>query len=31
MIDPLVPDPETAEKVLDEMLMAQADYLPQFR
>jgi len=30
MIDPLVPDPETAEKVLDEMLMAQADYLPQF-
>jgi alpha-galactosidase len=30
MIDPLVPDPETAEKILDEMLIAQAVYLPQF-
>jgi len=31
IIDPLVPDPETAEKILDEMLVAQADYLPQFQ
>jgi len=30
IIDPLMPDPETAEKILDEMLVAQADYLPQF-
>jgi 6-phospho-beta-glucosidase len=30
MIDPLVPDPETAAKILDEMLIAQKDYLPQF-
>lgn len=30
IIDPLVPNPEAAEKVLDEMLLAQADYLPQF-
>lgn len=31
MIDPLVPDPQTAEKILDEMLVAQADLLPQFQ
>jgi alpha-galactosidase len=31
MIDPLVPDPAAAEKILDEMLKAQADLLPQFR
>jgi alpha-galactosidase len=31
IIDPLTPDPQTAEKILDEMLVAQADYLPQFR
>jgi alpha-galactosidase len=30
MLDPLVPDPDIAEKVLDEMLIAQRDYLPQF-
>jgi len=30
LIDPLVPDPETAAKILDEMLIAQKDYLPQF-
>jgi alpha-galactosidase len=30
-IDPLMPDPRTAEKILDEMLVAQADYLPQFK
>jgi alpha-galactosidase len=30
MIDPCVPDPATAEKVLEEMLLAQADLLPQF-
>ena len=30
MIDPLVPDPETAARILDEMLIAQKDYLPQF-
>ncbi len=31
IIDPLVPDPQTAEKILNEMLIAQADYLPQFK
>jgi alpha-galactosidase len=31
VIDPLVPDPEAAERILDEMLVAQADYLPQFQ
>jgi alpha-galactosidase len=31
ILDPLVPDPEIAEKILDEMLVAQADYLPQFQ
>jgi alpha-galactosidase len=31
MIDPLVPDPATADKILDEMLVAQADLLPQFQ
>jgi alpha-galactosidase len=30
MIDPLVPDPATAAKMLDEVLIAQAEYLPQF-
>jgi alpha-galactosidase/6-phospho-beta-glucosidase family protein len=31
MIDPCVPDPSTAAKILDEMLLAQADLLPQFQ
>lgn len=31
IVDPTVPDPETAEKVLDEMLVAQSDLLPQFQ
>ena len=31
MIEPNVPDPATAEKILDEMLLAQAELLPQFR
>jgi len=31
ILDPLVPDPATAEKILDEMLVAQAEYLPQFK
>lgn len=31
IIDPTVPDPETAQKILDEGLRLQADYLPQFR
>ena len=31
IIDPAVPDPHTAEKILDEMLHAQADLLPQFQ
>jgi len=30
IVDPCVPDPVTAEKILDEMLVLQADYLPQF-
>ncbi len=30
MLDPLVPDPDIAEKLLDEMLVAQKAYLPQF-
>lgn len=30
IIDPTVPDPMTAEKILDEGLRLQADYLPQF-
>jgi alpha-galactosidase len=30
MLDPLVPNPDIAAKVLDEMLIAQKDYLPQF-
>jgi alpha-galactosidase len=30
IIDPNVPSPDVAAKVLDEMLIAQADYLPQF-
>jgi alpha-galactosidase len=30
IIDPLVPDPQAAERILDEMLVAQADLLPQF-
>jgi len=30
ILDPLVPDPDAAEKILDEMLVAQKDYLPQF-
>ena len=31
IIDPNVPDPATAEKILDEMLLAQAELLPQFQ
>jgi alpha-galactosidase/6-phospho-beta-glucosidase family protein len=31
MIDPCVPDPAAAQKILDEMLVAQADLLPQFQ
>jgi alpha-galactosidase/6-phospho-beta-glucosidase family protein len=31
ILDPLVPNPEVAEKILDEMLVAQAGYLPQFQ
>jgi alpha-galactosidase/6-phospho-beta-glucosidase family protein len=31
IIDPTIPDPATAEKILDEMLIAQADMLPQFK
>jgi alpha-galactosidase len=30
LIDPTVPDPDAAEKILDEGLRLQADYLPQF-
>jgi alpha-galactosidase len=30
ILDPLVPDPDTAEKILDELLIAEKDYLPQF-
>ena len=30
IIDPAVPNPATAEKILDEMMVAQAEYLPQF-
>jgi alpha-galactosidase/6-phospho-beta-glucosidase family protein len=28
ILDPLVPNPAVAENILDEMLVAQADYLP---
>ena len=31
IIDPCVPDPTTAEKILDEMLIAEAELLPQFQ
>lgn len=31
IIDPTIPDPTTAEKILDEMLIAQAELLPQFK
>jgi alpha-galactosidase len=31
MIDPCVPDPSAARKILDEMLVLQADLLPQFK
>lgn len=31
IIDPCVPSPSAAAKILDEMLIAQADLLPQFR
>ncbi len=31
LIDPTVPDPQSAQKMLDEMLLAQAELLPQFR
>jgi len=30
IIDPAVPSPAAAEKILEEMLVAQKDYLPQF-
>ena len=30
IIDPNVPSPDVAEKILDEMLIAQAGYLPTF-
>jgi 6-phospho-beta-glucosidase len=30
MIDPLVPDPQTADNILEEMLVLQAELLPQF-
>jgi alpha-galactosidase len=30
IIDPTVPDPATAQRILDEMLVAQAELLPQF-
>ncbi len=30
-IDPTVPDPQTADKVFEEMLSAQAEFLPQFQ
>jgi alpha-galactosidase/6-phospho-beta-glucosidase family protein len=30
IVDPNVPDPATAEKILDDMLVAQAEFLPQF-
>lgn len=30
LIDPTVPSPDAAKKILDEMLVAQADFLPQF-
>ena len=31
VIDPTVPDPATAEKILDELLLAQSELLPQFQ
>ena len=31
IVDPNVPNPTTAEKILDEMLLAQAELLPQFQ
>ncbi len=31
LIDPTVPDPCCAEKMLDEMLLAEAELLPQFK
>ena len=31
IVDPNVPDPATAENILDEMLLAQAELLPQFQ
>ena len=31
IIDPTVPDPATAEKILDDLLLAQAELLPQFQ
>ena len=30
LIDPAIPSPTAAEKILDEMLIAEAEYLPQF-
>ena len=31
VIDPTVPDPAPAEKILDELLLAQSELLPQFQ
>ncbi len=31
LIDPAIPSPAAAQKILDEMLKAEADYLPQFK
>ncbi|MBC8276310.1 MAG: hypothetical protein H8E40_15260 [Chloroflexi bacterium] len=31
VIDPTVPNPATAENILDELLLAQAELLPQFK
>ncbi len=31
IIDPTIPDPATAEKILDELLILEADLLPQFK
>jgi alpha-galactosidase len=31
LVDPNVPSPAVAEKILDEMLIAQAEFLPQFK
>ncbi|MGE5529214.1 MAG: 6-phospho-beta-glucosidase, partial [Patescibacteria group bacterium] len=30
VLDPVMPNPETARKILDELLLAHRRYLPQF-